>query len=92
MRRYVSVKRAASGTFTTVTVSLIDGDLSARWSVKTYIGNVGAATANADTYARRALEEIRVQLDAAEAAGDDTTEGDTPAPVVLADARPRLAK
>lgn len=62
MRRYVSVARSAAGA-TSVTVSLVDGDLSARWTVKTYVGQVGDATKVADEYARRALEEVRQSLE-----------------------------
>jgi hypothetical protein len=62
MKRYVSVRRSAAGA-TAVTVSLVDGEISARWTVKTYIGNVGDATTTADEYARRALDEIRLGLE-----------------------------
>lgn len=62
MKRYVSVKRSAAGA-TAVTVSLVDGDLSARWTVKSYIGSVGDAVATADTYAHRALDELREGLE-----------------------------
>lgn len=62
MKRYVSVRRSAAGA-TAVTVSLVDGELSAKWTVKTYIGDVAAATTNADQYARRALDEIRAGLE-----------------------------
>ena len=62
MKRYVSVKRSAAGA-TAVTVSLVDGEISSRWTVKTYIGAVGDATATADEYARRALDEIRAGLE-----------------------------
>ena len=58
MKRYVSVKRSAAGA-SAVTVSLVDGELSARWTVKTYIGDVANATRTADAYAARALDEIR---------------------------------
>lgn len=46
MKRYVSVARNAAGA-TAVTVSLVDGELSARWTVKTYVGQVGKATKEA---------------------------------------------
>lgn len=62
MKRYVKVNRSAAGA-SAVTVSLVDGELSAKWTVKTYIGNVADATRTADEYARRALEEIRVGLE-----------------------------
>jgi hypothetical protein len=57
VKRYVSVKRSAAGA-TAVTVSLVDGEISARWTVKTYIGNVGDATTAADEHARRALFDL----------------------------------
>lgn len=62
MKRYVSVRRSAAGA-TAVTVSLVDGEIAARWTVKTYIGSVADATKSADEYAHRALEEIRVGLE-----------------------------
>lgn len=62
MKRYVSARRSAAGA-TAVTVTLVDGEISARWTVKTYIGDVADATKNADEYAHRALEEIRVGLE-----------------------------
>ena len=62
MKRYVSVKRSAAGA-SAVTVSLVDGELSARWTVKTYIGDIGKATKTADDYARRALDEVRAALE-----------------------------
>lgn len=62
MKRYVSVRRTAAGA-TSVTVSLVDGELSASWSVKTYIGEVSAATREADRFARRALDATRKALE-----------------------------
>lgn len=62
MKRYVSIRRSAACA-TAVTVSLVDGELSARWTVKTYIDHIGDATTNADTYARRALDEARAALE-----------------------------
>lgn len=62
MKRYVSVKRSAAGA-TSVTVSLVDGELSARWTVKTYVGQVADATKVADEYAHRALDEVREALE-----------------------------
>lgn len=58
MKRYVSARRSAAGK-TTVTVSLVDGELSARRSATTYIGDIADATATADYYAAKALDEIR---------------------------------
>lgn len=62
MKRYVSIRRSAAGA-TAVTVSLVDGELAAKWTVKTYIGHVGDAVENADSYARRALDEARAALE-----------------------------
>jgi hypothetical protein len=62
VKRYVSAKRSAAGA-TAVTVSLVDGELSARWTVKTYIGCIDDAVATADAYAHRALDEIRAGLE-----------------------------
>lgn len=62
MKRYVSVKRSAAGA-TVATVSLVDGELSAKWSVKTYIGHVDDAIKTADHYAHQALDEIRRGLE-----------------------------
>ena len=63
MKRYVSVRRSASGASTTVTVTLVDGELSAKWQAKTYIGDIANATRAADDYAARALDEIRAGLE-----------------------------
>ena len=62
MKRYVSVKRSAAGA-SSVTVSLVDGELSARWTVKTFIGDIESATKQADVYAHRALDEVRAALE-----------------------------
>jgi hypothetical protein len=62
MKRYVSVRRSAAGA-TAVTVSLVDGDIAAKWTVKTYIGHVKDAVENAEAYALRALEEVREGLE-----------------------------
>lgn len=62
MKRYVSVRRSAAGA-TSVTVALVDGELSARWTVKTYIGSVADATETADAYAHKALDEVRRGLE-----------------------------
>ena len=61
MRRYVSVRYAPSKTV--VTVTLVDGDLSAKWSLTSYLGNIGAATKAAEKHALAALEEVRVALE-----------------------------
>lgn len=62
MRRYVSVHRTATGV-TTVTISLVDGDLSSKYSVKSYTGNVDKAVALADKYARENIQGLRDGLD-----------------------------
>jgi hypothetical protein len=58
MRRYVSVHRTAAGV-TTVTVSLVDGDLSSKYAVKTYTGKISEAVALADKYALGNLQGLR---------------------------------
>lgn len=63
MRRYVRVQHNVGAT--SVTVSLVDGDLSAKWTVKSYLGNVKAATTEADSAAHRALDEVRTALETA---------------------------
>lgn len=62
MKRYVSARRSAAGV-TAVTVSLVDGELSARWTVKTYIDHIEDATKNAEEYALRAMDEMRAALE-----------------------------
>lgn len=64
MKRYVSVNRSAAGK-TTVTVTLVDGEMSAKWSVSTYIGDIQKAVGEADTYARKSLEEVAKKLECA---------------------------
>ena len=58
MRRWVKVRRSAAGV-ASVTVTMIDGDFSVSWTSKTYTGQIGAATRDADAYARKSLDEIR---------------------------------
>ena len=62
MKRYVKVRRSAAGA-TTVTVSLVDGELSASYAAKTYTGQVAEATRTADEYAHRQLDEVRTGLE-----------------------------
>lgn len=57
MRRYVTVRHSTGKT--TATVALVDGDLAARWTVTTYIGEVGKAVTEANARASRALHEAR---------------------------------
>lgn len=64
MKRYVSVRRSAAGA-TSVTVSLVDGELSARYTSKTYLGHIEGATSEADAHARQALDEVRKALEPA---------------------------
>ena len=61
-RRYVRIARSAAGV-STATVTIVDGDLSAKWSTKTYLGEIGRAVGDAESCARRALEETRAKLD-----------------------------
>lgn len=61
MKRYVSVNHTAVGA-TTVTVSLVDGELSSKYSVKTYTGEIAKATVAAEKYARQNLEGLKEGL------------------------------
>lgn len=58
MKKWTKVSRSAAGV-TVVTVTLVDGNLSARWSVRTAIGGVKDGMRTATSYAKRALEELR---------------------------------
>lgn len=62
MRRYVSVTRAAAGG-TVVTVSLVDGELSSKWSVKSYGHTVADAVVMAEGYAMKNLQGLKDGLD-----------------------------
>ncbi len=68
MRRYVSATRVAAGG-TVVTVSLVDGELSSKYSVKSYGSTVKDAVVMADGYARKNLQGLRDGLDAVEEQG-----------------------
>jgi len=68
LKRYVSVARSAAGV-TTVTVSFVDGELSSKWSAKSYTGDVDKAAVLADQYARQNLQAIRDGLDKIEELG-----------------------
>lgn len=62
MKRYVSVSHSAAGA-TSVKVTLVDGELSAAWTEKSYLGSVAKATKTADLHAHQALEAIKVGLE-----------------------------
>lgn len=62
MRRYVSVTRVAAGG-TVVTVSLVDGELSSKYSVKSYGHTVTEAVVTAERYARKNLQGLKDGLD-----------------------------
>ena len=70
MKRYVNVTRSAAGV-TVVTVSLVDGELSSKWSAKSYVGDVDKATVTADSYARKNLDALRQGVEKIEEGGDD---------------------
>jgi hypothetical protein len=62
VKRYVKVQHSAAGA-TTVTVTLVDGELSASWGVKSYLNDVGAATIAADKAAHQAMDKVRAALE-----------------------------
>jgi hypothetical protein len=68
VKRYVSVSRSAAGK-TAVTVSLVDGSLSSKWTTETYTGSVDKATITAEKYARDNLQALKNGLDQIEEAG-----------------------
>lgn len=68
MRRYVSVTRTAAGA-STVTVSLVDGELSSKYSVKSYSGTTASSVALAEKHARENMQGLKDGLDAIEQAG-----------------------
>lgn len=57
-REWVRVSRTASGV-TTVTVTKVDGDHSARWTTKAYFGTIADAVAECRKYADHALDEMK---------------------------------
>lgn len=60
MMRYVKVTYTGA---VSVKVTLVDGPISAQWTAKSYLGNIGAATLEADRSARKALDEVRAALE-----------------------------
>jgi|GEM_PF-4618464 len=62
MRRYVSANRSAVGV-TTATVSLVDGELSSKYSVKTYTGDLDNAIITAEKHARLNLQALKDGLE-----------------------------
>ena len=52
-----------------MTVSFVDGELSSKWSAKSYTGDVDKAAVLADQYARQNLQAIRDGLDKIEELG-----------------------
>lgn len=57
MKEWLRVAHAASGTFATVT--LVDDNLSVKWTVKTYVGGVGQGIAEARKAAQAAMADLR---------------------------------
>lgn len=70
MRRYVSATRAAAGG-TVVTVSLVDGELSSKYSVKSYGSTTAEAVVLAERYARQNLQGLKDGLDKINEEGPD---------------------
>ena len=68
MKRYVKVERNAAGK-TTATVTLVDGELTSKYTSGTYLGGIADAIGQADRYARRQMESMKRALDELEATG-----------------------
>lgn len=60
-QEWVSVKRneGKSGATTSVTVSLVDGNHSAKWTVRTYAHHIKASVIEARKAAHEALDELK---------------------------------
>lgn len=56
------VKVSHSPKTTTVTVSLVEGNLSVRWSVKTYSTAIKGGVREARAGATKALDELKIAL------------------------------
>lgn len=65
-KEWVRVAHSATG-LTTVTVSLLEDNLSVRWSVKTYPSALKSGIAEARKYARKAMVDLREALAALDA-------------------------
>ena len=57
VKEWVKVVHAAGRT--NVTVTLVDGNLTARWSVKCYASTIKQGVAEARAAAEKALQELR---------------------------------
>lgn len=65
MREWIKVKHTATSmnvASTTVTCTVVDGDLSASWSEKTYTSTIPAATRQARAKAREALSLLQSEV------------------------------
>lgn len=58
VREYVSARRSATGK-TVVTVSLVDGTLSAKWSLAAAVTDLKPTVHMARKYAQTALQQLR---------------------------------
>ena len=57
-KEWVKVSHSANGV-TVVTVTLVEGNLSARWSVKSFTSGIKAGVEEARTRAHQALTDLR---------------------------------
>ena len=60
-KEWVKVAHAANGT-TTVTVSIVQENLSVRWAVKTYTNQIKAGLVDARAGANKAMADLRQAL------------------------------
>lgn len=61
-KEWVRVSHAATGT-TSVTVTLVEENLTAKWSVKTYASQIRRGVAEARLYAQQAMRDLHDALD-----------------------------
>lgn len=61
VKRWIRVGRTAQGV-TSVTVTLMDGVLTAKWSVRSAPGQIKSAVKDAEKYAQEALTAMRSAL------------------------------
>lgn len=60
-KEWLRVAHAANNT-TSVTVTLVEGNLTAKWSVKTHTPTIREGVKEARSWARKALDELQAAL------------------------------
>lgn len=59
-KEWMNVKH--SPTITTVTCTMMEGNLTVKWTVKTYVGQIKRGVAEARAGARKAMDDLQFAL------------------------------